>query len=72
MEYTVTSRREVPVQEIGVGMFTGRVSVVNNNHGGKKSVHVRLASGFSAWGFSETFEAAEVAAVTNARQIEAA
>lgn len=72
MRYTVTSRREVPVQEVGTGMFTGRVSVVNNNHGGKKAVYVRLSNGFSAWGFAETFEAAELHAVTNAKQIDAA
>lgn len=71
MEYTVTSRREVPVQEVGIGMFTGRVFVVNNIHGGKKAVHVRLANGFSDWGFGETFEDAELDAVTNAKMLAA-
>lgn len=39
------------------------------SHAGKKAVCVRLEDGFIAWGFCDTFESAEQAALSKAKKL---
>ncbi len=71
-KHTVISRREVPRTQTSVGIYTGKVVTENLTHGGEKGVCVRLASGFSAWGFGPNWEAAETKAVSFASALQAA
>lgn len=70
--YQVTSKREVPMTETSVGIFSRKSVTTNLVHGGEKAVIVKLESGYMACGFGDSFEAAEQDAVKNAMAIEAA
>lgn len=68
-KHTVIGRREVPLTETHVGVCTGKVVEEKLNHGGEKAVFVKLSTGYMAWGFGPTWEAAEGAAVLAAKAL---
>lgn len=52
--YSITSKRIVPYEL---------------KHGGQKAVCIKLPSGFTAWGFADSYEDAEQVAAANATRI---
>jgi len=66
--YQVLAKREIPEFDVSITL-TGKVVRNKNVHGGERAVSVRLQSGYSAWGFGSTWEAAEQSAVLAAGAI---
>jgi hypothetical protein len=50
--------------------MSGKVYTEQNIHGGEKAVCVKLETGYMAWGFASTWDAAEASAVNAATALQ--